>query len=125
MDSFDYLLRLGAFSVFGLILGLQALMLVVLWQTRRVTTRRELIMRALYFTAQSAVYSSYLLVLHERLQVRAPINYWAAGIYYAGAILTIILFLLGIHTERAKWRYARSPGTPSGTIHQFIPKEEE
>lgn len=108
MDRFYYLSRLLAFGMAGLLLGLKATMVYVVWKTRHIHySPYGWTMRAGYFTGHAFIWLSYLFIMNQRIETKPLFNWPAFISYYIAAIATIIFMVYGILSERRRYHFAQ------------------
>lgn len=115
MDKFYYLSRLLAFGMAGLLLGLKATMMFIIWQTRHIHySPYGWLMRAGYFGGHALIWLSYIFIMNQRIETKPPFNWPAFVSYYIAAISTTIFMVYGIRSERRRYRFAKNGAWAEG-----------
>lgn len=121
MDKFFYLSRLLAFGMAGLLLGLKATMVYVIWKTRCIHySPYSWQFRAGYFVGHAFIWLSYIFIMNQRIADKPPFNWPAFVSFYIAAIATIFFMVVGILSERRRYHFAQKGAWAEGCG----PKEE-
>jgi hypothetical protein len=101
-------IRLFAFSLAGLLLGLKGTMIWLIWKTRTMHySPYGWQLRAAYFLGHACIWISYLFILRHRVNSPLALNVPAFVFYYIAALSTIALMTYGVYSERRRYHFAK------------------